>query len=444
MTHGSLFSGIGGFDLAAEWMGWENKFHCEWNEFGQKVLHHYWPQAELFKDITKSDFKKYNGAIDIISGGFPCQPYSSAGKRLGKEDSRHLWPEMLRAIREIQPRWVVGENVRGLTNWNGGLVFDEVQSELEAEGYEVTPFLLPACAVNAPHRRDRIWFVAFNSKSKRESKVGGICQRQNDESIGICKNGFVAYSDNTRSDIGLQTEREWSENDNRWEGQSRSKHRQNGNNGYATNTDCNGLNQCNGNNEINTSERRFDALGDINESNVNGYVADTNSRGLERSTEVGWDSKYVERKGEFGNATNTTTKRLEQTGNTGRLHEEKRDVGQERNKSSIDSTAIYSEQYATDTECRFMENKWNEQKSLGEENTRQSSRRFEHGDLQTNWSTFPKSEPTIRFGNDGISDRLDGITFPKWRNESIKAAGNAIVPQVVLNIFRAIEMYENI
>ncbi len=101
MRHGSLFSGIGGFDLAAQWMGWENVFHCEWNEFGQKVLRHYWPDAELFTDITKSNFSKYHGTIDIISGGFPCQPYSMAGKRLGKEDARHLWPEMLRVIREV-------------------------------------------------------------------------------------------------------------------------------------------------------------------------------------------------------------------------------------------------------------------------------------------------------------------------------------------------------
>ena len=150
MTHGSLFSGIGGFDLAAEWMGWKNKFHCEWNPFGQKVLKYYWPDAELFSDITKSDFTKYEGTIDIISGGFPCQPYSTAGLRRGKEDDRHLWPEMLRAIREVKPSWVVGENVRGLISWNGGMVFDEVQADLEAEGYEVQPFLLPACGVNAP------------------------------------------------------------------------------------------------------------------------------------------------------------------------------------------------------------------------------------------------------------------------------------------------------
>jgi DNA (cytosine-5)-methyltransferase 1 len=162
MRHGSLFSGIGGFDLAAEWCGWENVFHCEWNTFGQKVLKHHFPKSISYNDITKTDFSIHRGAIDIISGGFPCQPYSSAGKRLGKEDERHLWPEMLRAIREIQPSWVVGENVRGLTNWNGGLVFDEVQSDLEIEGYEVLPFLLPAASVGARHQRQRIWIIAYS------------------------------------------------------------------------------------------------------------------------------------------------------------------------------------------------------------------------------------------------------------------------------------------
>jgi len=165
MTHGSLFSGIGGFDLAAQWMGWENKFHCEWNEFGQRVLHHYWPDAELFTDITKSDFTKYANTIDVLTGGFPCQPYSAAGKRLGKEDDRHLWPQMCRAIREIAPHYVVGENVRGLTNWNGGMVFEEVCTDLENLGYQVAPFIIPASAVNAPHRRERVWFVAYANYS---------------------------------------------------------------------------------------------------------------------------------------------------------------------------------------------------------------------------------------------------------------------------------------
>lgn len=121
MTHASLFSGIGGFDLAAEWMGWYNEFHCEWNEFGQKVLKHHFPNSISYHDITKTDFTKHRGQIDVLTGGFPCQPYSTAGLRKGKADERHLFPEMLRAIKEIQPRWVIGENVRGLVSWGGGI-----------------------------------------------------------------------------------------------------------------------------------------------------------------------------------------------------------------------------------------------------------------------------------------------------------------------------------
>jgi len=174
LRHGSLFSGIGGFDLAAEWCGWKNVFHCEWNEFGQKVLKHYWPEAESYGDITKTDFTQWRGSVDIISGGFPCQPYSNAGKRKGKEDERHLWPEMLRVIREVRPRYVVGENVYGLLNWNGGLVFDEVHADLAAEGYETQAVVIPAAAVNAPHGRDRVWFVAYSNSTptqRRNSKT---------------------------------------------------------------------------------------------------------------------------------------------------------------------------------------------------------------------------------------------------------------------------------
>jgi DNA (cytosine-5)-methyltransferase 1 len=329
MRHGSLFSGIGGFDLAAEWMGWENVFHCEWNTFGQKVLKYYWPKSISYEDITKTDFTIHRGNIDILTGGFPCQPYSSAGKRLGKEDERHLWPEMLRAIREVQPSWVVGENVRGLTNWNGGMVFDEVQAELETQGYEVLPFLLPACAVNAPHRRDRIW--------------------------------FVAYSNNPRTDIGMRNQQQWPEVNNRWEGQSRFEFRKDCCNGYDSNTNGNGLNKCNGNNEIYPGERRLNALGDINEGNDNGDFADT------------------------------------------------KNIRQE---------------YA-------LENGQLEGRRPGQPNQRNA------------WDSFPSVSPICN-GDDGLSYRLDSITFPKWRNESIKAGGNAIVPQVVHQIFKAIEEYERI
>lgn len=156
-------------------MGWENKFHCEWNEFGQKVLNYYWPNAISYEDIDSTDFKIWRGIIDVLSGGFPCQPYSHAGRRKGKEDNRHKWPQMLRAIREIQPTWIVGENVYGLINWSNGLVFEEVQVDLENEGYAVTSYILPACGVNAEHKRERIWFVAhaISYGHSKETAIGG-------------------------------------------------------------------------------------------------------------------------------------------------------------------------------------------------------------------------------------------------------------------------------
>lgn len=160
MIHASLFSGIGGFDLAAGRMGWQNVFNCEIDPFCRKVLAYHFPNAKQYEDVKTTDFTIYRGHIDVLTGGFPCQPFSLAGKRKGSDDTRYLWPEMLRAIREIEPRWVVGENVFGIVNWSDGMVFEQVQSDLEDAGYEVQPYIIPACAVDAPHRRDRVWFVA--------------------------------------------------------------------------------------------------------------------------------------------------------------------------------------------------------------------------------------------------------------------------------------------
>ncbi len=159
MRHGSLFSGGGGFDLAAEKMGWQNIFHCEKDMFCQTILQHYWPDAACYHDIGDFDATPYKEKIDILTGGFPCQPFSAAGKRTGTADDRYLWPAMHRVIQQIKPRWVVCENVYGLLNWNEGLVFDTVQSDLETEGYEVAAYVLPASGVNAPHQRYRVWIV---------------------------------------------------------------------------------------------------------------------------------------------------------------------------------------------------------------------------------------------------------------------------------------------
>jgi DNA (cytosine-5)-methyltransferase 1 len=291
MKHGSLFSGIGGFDLAAEWMGWENVFHCEWMEFPRKVLDYYWPNADSHIDICKTDFKKYANKIDILTGGFPCQPFSMAGKRKGTEDERYLWGEMLRAVQEIKPKYVIAENVFGITNIDGGLVFEQVCLDLEAEGYEVQPFIIPAAAKNAPHRRDRCWFI-------------------------------------------------------------------------ATNSNCNGFQQRNGNDEIEPSER----------------------------------GKYAQRDIESLHSEQPTTKHTDLQRQERRLHE-------------VEPKITIREQF---------------------------SERDARSSQTTDWQNFPTQSP-ICGGDDGLPTELDGITFSKWRAESIKGYGNAIVPQVALELFKVIE-----
>jgi DNA (cytosine-5)-methyltransferase 1 len=390
MRHGSLFSGIGGFDLASEWMGWENVFHCEWNPFGQKVLNYYWPNAISYNDITKTDFTIHRGAIDIITGGFPCQPYSSAGKRLGKEDERHLWPEMLRAIREIQPSWVVGENVRGLTNWNGGLVFDEVQAELEAQGYEVTPFLLPACAVNAPHRRDRIWFVAY-SKSNDAKRIREFYNNKWENNKEKRSGFFHEFTSN-----GIESN--------------------------APNSDLYGCNECDCNNEVNTSERGINALSHINKGDVNGNAPNSNGIGCYNRSD-NWEERYICRDEGFAEENKSEWNR------------------RKRGTREVSSNASDSERIRLEYGTESRQIRGEEENSIGKRDKSSLSTKAISNGRKPNWKNFPTVSPVCD-GDDGISDKLDGITFSKWRQESIKAGGNAIVPQVVHQIFKAIEQYE--
>lgn len=201
MTHASLFSGIGGCEVAAAMLGWENVFHCEINPFGRAVLEYWFPNSKSYEDITKTSFKEWRGKIDVLTGGFPCQPFSYAGQRRGAEDDRYLWPHMLRAIQECRPTWVIGENVAGISTMveqseivevgvqtslfgeedtlhsyelRQRFTLERVCSDLESIGYSVQPLVIPACAVGAPHRRDRIFILAHNSDKgdvMRESRI---------------------------------------------------------------------------------------------------------------------------------------------------------------------------------------------------------------------------------------------------------------------------------
>lgn len=305
MTHASLFSGIGGFDLAAEWAGWTNAFNCEIDPFCRKVLKYHFPDAEQYGDIRTTDFTIWRDRIDVLTGGFPCQPFSLAGKRKGTEDDRYLWPEMLRVIRTVRPRWVVGENVFGIVNWSEGMVFDKVCSDLEAAGYEVQPYIIPACGVGAPHRRDRCWFVAHarsDGGSEETEQQFGAHAQNNEQSEPLLGNGASAHC----TDAGIETMRE----------------------------------------------------------------------------------------------------------------------GQD---------GVHAVGTASDTDCGRL--------SIARETWgRQSG--FKDGCIISNWDDFPTQSPVCS-RNDGIPGGLAGFSFPAWRRESIKACGNAIVPQVALQIFETIKEYDN-
>lgn len=172
MKHLALFNGIGGFQLAAHLVGWENVAHVEIDEWCNRVIKKHFPNSICHTDIKNFDGTEYANTIDIITGGFPCQPFSVAGQRKGKEDARHLWPEMFRVIREVKPTWIVGENVTGII----GLALEQVLSDLESAGYNTETFIIPACAVGALHKRDRLWIVAYsNSEWKLQQK--GIEQK---------------------------------------------------------------------------------------------------------------------------------------------------------------------------------------------------------------------------------------------------------------------------
>jgi DNA (cytosine-5)-methyltransferase 1 len=446
MRHGSLFSGIGGFDLAAEWMGWENVFHCEWNPFGQKILHHYWPNAIQYHDIIKTDFSVHRGTIDILTGGFPCQPYSMAGKRLGKEDERHLWPHMLRAIREIRPRWVVGENVLGLVNWNGGLVFDEVQADLEAEGYEVQPYVLPAVAVDAPHRRDRVWFVAYSTNERlKEQREQPIRREKKQFERGILQSN-VADAETTQNTLcsGRSHGEHEQERAEVWEQRDAGAGGADGihlSKGDASDSDRIRLEQCEDSGEMGRGQAEMAGQRDKPSDAIeaDGKVADatdTHGNGFnqrhgkheEQSGEGGLDAQRdVEQGVEHGDAADASSESSQ------RLRFEQREFSE-------------SEQRELGGTSREMGGKWDAADAMfprgRKDNGRGESKFFDKNGEIGNWETFPTQSP-ICGRDDGIPAQLDGITFSKWRNESIKGFGNAVVPQVVHQIFKAIAIFES-
>ncbi len=377
-THGSLFSGIGGPEIAAEIMGWKNMFHCEINPFGRKILDYWFPNSKSYEDITKTDFTEWREKINVLTGGFPCQPFSVAGQRKGAEDNRYLWPEMLRAIREIQPDWVVGENVAGILSMvqpgsetalgreeslfgevdrkrilhRQEYVVETVCNDLEREGYSVQPVVIPACAVGAPHRRDRVFFIAHRA----DAGVKGMQRKWKDNIL----------SGRTASDTNSHR---WRDGKNRQVTIAERKgtadigtFREDGTSSYS---------QCSGSGQIQQ---------EIQSEQSNGHSFDSN--GGE------WDAPYSSSEG-------LSTLRF--------------------------PTSIEKKKWENEDGCSV-----------------QPAGNVRRASFAERWKNFPTQSPVCS-RDDGISTRLDGIAFSKWRQESIKAYGNAIVPQVMYEIFQAIQ-----
>ena len=373
LTHASVFSGIGGPEVAATMLGWDNLFHCEINPFGRAVLDYWYPNSKSYEDITTTDFSEWRGRVHVLTGGFPCQPFSYAGQRRGATDDRYLWPYMFRCIDQIQPDWVVAENVAGiLTMVEQGEVsqvassadlFDALNDirgyrlretftlqricdDLEGHGYAVQPVLVPACAVGAPHRRDRVFIIGrrrddipINADNLRHSEERQVPRGQDSEPSRVCKaDGAASPADAVGSGAGT----------------SRTS-------GSTQGDGCN-----------------------------------PNQQPSQRRTASEWSDRFY---AILRNAADTDC------------------AGQSASKRTDRRT-----RQAVDGECQ------------GEPFLRTER------PCGARWSHFPTVSPVHR-GNDGLPFDVDDLTIPfsKWRTEALKAYGNAIVPQVMYEIFRAIE-----
>ena len=372
ITHASVFSGIGGPEVAAVMLGWQNLFHCEINPFGKAVLDYWFPNSKSYEDITKTDFTEWRGKVTVLTGGFPCQPFSYAGRRAGAEDDRYLWPYMFRCIDQIQPDWVVAENVAGiLTMVEQGEVsevasttylFDtgdrvrgyrlretftlqRICDDLEGHGYTVQPVLIPACAVGAPHRRDRVFIIGHRRSVSQDPVRSGQL-------------------------VGLDGE----------QGSER--------------------------NERNAGAR---------------------------------DSERVCRETSRTASADTDLQRRNQPKPTAEPSEE------ERQHCQTNTDGRDTKRYVSDTDGEMLERR-QRSGAQGHGQSKDGSVRHVCGNADVpgaRWQGFPTVSAVHR-GNDGLPFPVDDLTLPfgKWRTEALKAYGNAIVPQVMYEIFRAIDQIE--
>ena len=451
MRMASVFSGIGGEMIAATMMGWDVEFFCEKNPFGASVLKYWYPNSTHYEDITTTDFREWAGKIDVLTGGFPCQPFSYAGQRRGAEDDRYLWPHMFRCIDEIRPAWVVAENVAGiLTMVEQGEVspvagtadlfaegddvrgtyelretytLERICSDLERHGYDVQPVLVPACAVGAPHRRDRVFIVARRFTPDTD---GGADGRTPGEDEGKSREERLQERHEVRKpdEPGqIRSEGAAVPEDAMHGGQLHGRHEEQG-------SEWNEWNEWNAG--AGSSER---ICGETSRA----AAADAHGAGREESEQPGRGEDSAEE----GAGVDGGTERHGGDGAPADTHSVGLHGGdggyQEGHGRTADGFAEAHDGGDDDAAGRG----WEAEQVCG-----------------SRWRNFPTVSP-VHAGNDGLSIRMDGVSLPaelqprnyrksdhqrfnfgRWRTESIKAYGNAIVPQVMYRIFQAIEEAE--
>lgn len=419
MTHASLFSGIGGAEIAAAWLGWENLFHCDINEFGRKVLGYWFPQSKEYNDIKTTDFTEWRGRVDVLTAGFPCQPFSLAGKRRGADDDRYLWPETLRAINEIRPAWFVGENVFGIASMvlpgeevdmgrtddlfeEGNLyrterrfVLDRICRDIEDAGYTVQPVVIPACAVGAPHRRDRVWFVA------------------------------------RREDVGHDAE-------------DPDRHGR----GDLADPDSDGFHRGDGKDEVIADERRVDALGDACEGGPHSSPDTACGECPPLQESLGGEgagervvSQSAERRGSPDRAGGLAgVPRADAESRGAGLQEEGPELPAAGSAGGVPQAAPHPDSGRPEEA--------DGQRPEPEADERGGLRGYVPGERRIprfeGWEGFPTQPPVCR-GDDGLPFGVADLSIPfgRWRREAIKALGNAWVPEVAYEIFRIIQMVED-
>ena len=330
MRHVDLCSGIGGFSLGFEWAGLSKPIlFCDVEPWCRRVLSKHWPDVPVASDVKElaNDPDRNVPDCDILTAGYPCQPFSLAGERRGTEDDRHIWPYILSIIQAKRPSWCVFENVYGHVSMG----LDEVLSDLEREAYATRPFIVPACAADAPHRRDRVWIVAHSDNFRTSSRLGEVQSKD----------------------------------------------------------------------------------GEIPERNNDAKPSDTSTR----------NAPNADNEERNGRCSPSERERQEAEQRGDGIFSAAARLSKKRNASDTDSATRTSERINRQGKGEFI---------------RRSSNTISGG-----WEEFPTVTPVCG-GDDGLPKELDGITVSKWRRESIKGYGNAIVPQVAHRIFESIKEYEHL